>query len=314
MFDNQASSIFGKPRSRASSADGDRAARVLRDRRAPRRTPPRQAAKDAPAHLPRSPKVCAHARRRDQGPLRGGARPWAGRRRGPRDGEGARATDLRVHLRHRLNNRDGANGDGRVQRGEGMTMYLSVKNIGKGRSYETQANLRNLSGDGLLLHEGRFDLSNMQPGEVRHAAFTFDVQHSSWPIRKRKLELCRSATRISARSGRKRRSAYPASLWRPRSLPANAPVQREVGPGRRSSRRPDRGRGGVRDACRRGWRRKQVGDRGRLGQSGRSRARPLRVRSFERAGSGGRPRGCRGVRRDDGARAAASSICAAWRS
>ena len=55
-------------------------------------------------------------------------------------------------------------------------MYLSVKNVGKGRSYETQANLRNLSGDGLLLHEGRFDLSNMQPGEMRHATFTFDVQ------------------------------------------------------------------------------------------------------------------------------------------
>ncbi len=73
-------------------------------------------------------------------------------------------------------NRDGANGDGRVQRGEGMTMYLSVKNVGKGRSYETQANVRNLSGDGLLLHEGRFDLSNMQPGEMRHATFTFDVQ------------------------------------------------------------------------------------------------------------------------------------------
>ena len=73
-------------------------------------------------------------------------------------------------------NRGGANGDGRAQRGEGMTMYLSVKNVGKGRSYETQANLRNLSGDGLLLHEGRFDLSNMQPGEMRHATFTFDVQ------------------------------------------------------------------------------------------------------------------------------------------
>ena len=35
-------------------------------------------------------------------------------------------------------------------------MYLTVKNVGKGRSFETQANLRNLSGDGLLLHDGRF--------------------------------------------------------------------------------------------------------------------------------------------------------------
>ncbi|HEY8078584.1 MAG TPA: MXAN_5808 family serine peptidase, partial [Labilithrix sp.] len=53
------------------------------------------------------------------------------------------------------------NGDGKVQKGEHLTMYLSVKNVGKGKSFETQANLRNLSGDGLLLHEGRFDISNM---------------------------------------------------------------------------------------------------------------------------------------------------------
>ena len=74
-----------------------------------------------------------------------------------------------------VDNRKG-NGDGRVQKGENLTMYVSVKNIGKGKSYETQANLRNLSGDGLLLHEGRYDLSNMQPGEVRKVFFTFDVE------------------------------------------------------------------------------------------------------------------------------------------
>jgi carboxyl-terminal processing protease len=67
------------------------------------------------------------------------------------------------------------NGDGQLDRGEGATLYLTVKNIGKGRSYETQANIRNLTGDGLLLHAGRFDISNMQPGDVREVAFTFDV-------------------------------------------------------------------------------------------------------------------------------------------
>jgi carboxyl-terminal processing protease len=70
----------------------------------------------------------------------------------------------------------GGNGDGRVQKGEQVTMYLTVKNVGKGRSYETQANLANLSGDGLFLHNGRFDISNMMPGDVRRVAFTFDVQ------------------------------------------------------------------------------------------------------------------------------------------
>lgn len=69
------------------------------------------------------------------------------------------------------------NGDGKVQKGEHLTMYLSIKNVGKGKSFETQANLRNLSGDGLLLHEGRYDISNMQPGEVKKVSFTFDVEN-----------------------------------------------------------------------------------------------------------------------------------------
>jgi carboxyl-terminal processing protease len=74
-----------------------------------------------------------------------------------------------------IDNRHG-NGDGRVQKGEGLTMYLTVKNIGKGRSYETNANLRNLSGEGLLLRDGRFSISDMMPGETRRVAFTFDVE------------------------------------------------------------------------------------------------------------------------------------------
>ena len=74
-----------------------------------------------------------------------------------------------------IDNRRG-NGDGRAQKGEGMTMYLSVKNIGKGRSFDTMANLRNLSGEGVLLHDGRFDLSGMMPGDTKRVAFTFDIE------------------------------------------------------------------------------------------------------------------------------------------
>ncbi len=76
-----------------------------------------------------------------------------------------------------VDNRPG-NGDGQLARGEGATMYLTVKNVGKGKSYETQANLRNLTGDGLYLRAGRFDVSNMKPGDVRNVAFTFDVRKS----------------------------------------------------------------------------------------------------------------------------------------
>jgi carboxyl-terminal processing protease len=67
------------------------------------------------------------------------------------------------------------NGDGRVQKGEQVTMYLTVKNAGKGRSFDTQANIANLAGDALLVRAGRFDVSNMMPGDVRRVTFTFDV-------------------------------------------------------------------------------------------------------------------------------------------
>ena len=70
----------------------------------------------------------------------------------------------------------GGNGDGMLQRGERATIYLTVKNVGIGRSYNTQANLANRSGDGILLRKGRYDISDMMPGDVRSVAFTFDVQ------------------------------------------------------------------------------------------------------------------------------------------
>ncbi|WP_437524056.1 MXAN_5808 family serine peptidase [Sorangium sp. So ce726] len=68
------------------------------------------------------------------------------------------------------------NGDGLIQKGERVSMYLTVKNVGKGPSYETQANIANLSGDGLMLHAGRFDISNIKPGDVRKVVFSFDVE------------------------------------------------------------------------------------------------------------------------------------------
>lgn len=122
------------------------------------------------------------------------------------------------------------NGDGRVQKGEQLTMYLSVKNVGKGRSYETQANLRNLSGDGVLLHEGRFDISNMQPGELRRVAFTFDVgpalqdpeakvelSIADRDLRETVVEKVRmpvgGATSLSAASGPRRAKAGGATLF-----------------------------------------------------------------------------------------------------
>jgi carboxyl-terminal processing protease len=67
------------------------------------------------------------------------------------------------------------NGDGDLERGELATVYLHVKNVGQGTSEETVANLRNLSGPGLLLHAGRFQLGELKPGAEQVVAFTFEV-------------------------------------------------------------------------------------------------------------------------------------------
>lgn len=70
------------------------------------------------------------------------------------------------------------NGDGRVQRGEQVTVFLKLRNTGRGRSYSTQANLRNLSGAGVLLRAGRFRIDDIQPGEERLVQFTLEVQNT----------------------------------------------------------------------------------------------------------------------------------------
>jgi len=67
------------------------------------------------------------------------------------------------------------NDDGRLQRGEHARMYVRIRNVGRGRTYETQANLRNLSGRGILLRDGRFHLDPMEPGDETEVEFTFQV-------------------------------------------------------------------------------------------------------------------------------------------
>ncbi|MEO0322014.1 MAG: MXAN_5808 family serine peptidase [Myxococcota bacterium] len=73
------------------------------------------------------------------------------------------------------------NGDGRLQRGERASLTLRVKNVGQGPSHETHANLRNLSGPGLLLQAGRFRIDDMAPGEERAVRFTFEVREDFAP-------------------------------------------------------------------------------------------------------------------------------------
>lgn len=67
------------------------------------------------------------------------------------------------------------NGDGDIERGERATVYLRMKNVGQGTSEDTVANLRNLSGPGVLLHAGRFELGELPAGGEKTVAFSFEV-------------------------------------------------------------------------------------------------------------------------------------------
>jgi carboxyl-terminal processing protease len=67
------------------------------------------------------------------------------------------------------------NGDGRVQPGEQVTLYFTVKNVSEVDSFELQANLQNKSGEGVLLHDGRFRRDTLRAGEAWVVPFSFEV-------------------------------------------------------------------------------------------------------------------------------------------
>jgi carboxyl-terminal processing protease len=70
----------------------------------------------------------------------------------------------------------GDNLDGRVQRGEQLRLFVKVKNTGKGTSFRTLTTLTNNSGVGVFIRKGQFVLGEMAPNETKTASFTFDVQ------------------------------------------------------------------------------------------------------------------------------------------
>ena len=67
-------------------------------------------------------------------------------------------------------------GDGSIEPGERCSLYVRVRNVGQGAALDTRANLRNLSGQGVLLLDGRFDLDELPAGEERLVRFTFEVR------------------------------------------------------------------------------------------------------------------------------------------
>jgi len=67
------------------------------------------------------------------------------------------------------------NGDGQLQRGERARLLVTVRNQGQGRSYKTQATLKNNSGPGVFIHKGRFRVDNIGPGQNKQVAFELEV-------------------------------------------------------------------------------------------------------------------------------------------
>ena len=67
------------------------------------------------------------------------------------------------------------NGDGLLQRGETARLRVIVKNTGQGKATKPFALLRNLSGDGVQVNKGRYEMLALAPSEERTIDFTFAV-------------------------------------------------------------------------------------------------------------------------------------------
>jgi carboxyl-terminal processing protease len=67
------------------------------------------------------------------------------------------------------------NGDGLLQRGETARLRVIVKNTGDGKATKPFALLRNLSGDGVQVNKGRYEMQPLAPSEERTIDFTFAV-------------------------------------------------------------------------------------------------------------------------------------------
>lgn len=70
---------------------------------------------------------------------------------------------------------DLGNHDGALQPGEQAAVYLRVRNNGRGAAQDLHAQLRNLSGRGVLVRDGRFRTENLRSGAEHVYRFTFEV-------------------------------------------------------------------------------------------------------------------------------------------
>ncbi|MBL9037388.1 MAG: PDZ domain-containing protein [Archangium sp.] len=68
------------------------------------------------------------------------------------------------------------NNDGVVQRGEDVTLWVDVTNVGTGRAQDTFTSIRNAADQNIFIEKGRFKLGEIPPGETRSAKFQLEVK------------------------------------------------------------------------------------------------------------------------------------------
>ncbi len=77
---------------------------------------------------------------------------------------------------YQIVDRDGGNGDSRLQPGESVKLIVDIENVGKGAALDTYTTLKSLSGKELFMISGRDALKVMEPGDKRRVVFTFEVK------------------------------------------------------------------------------------------------------------------------------------------
>ncbi len=75
-----------------------------------------------------------------------------------------------------LDNCEGCNGDGLVQRGESIVLLLDVTNVGPGKAQDTFATIKNAGDQNIFIEKGRFKLGELAPGETKTARFNLQVK------------------------------------------------------------------------------------------------------------------------------------------
>ncbi len=68
------------------------------------------------------------------------------------------------------------NGDGLVQRGETISLWVDVTNVGAGKAIDAFSSVRNASDANIYIEKGRFKLGEIPAGETRSSKFQLEVK------------------------------------------------------------------------------------------------------------------------------------------